>query len=35
MIDLETIGEVADAGSALIGMSDDYDLVATIYEFGG
>lgn len=35
MIDLETIGEVADAGSALIGMGDDYNLVAAVYEFGG
>lgn len=32
MVDLETIREIADAGPALIGMSYDDDLVASIYQ---
>ena len=35
VVDFETVGQIPDAGSALIGMSDDDDLVAAIDEFGG
>ena len=34
MVDLETVGEIADAGSASIGMGDDDDLVAAVDELG-
>lgn len=33
VVDLETIGEVAHAGAALVGMGYDDDLVAAVYEF--
>lgn len=33
MVDLEAVCEVADAGAAFVGMRDDYDLVAAVYEF--
>ena len=35
MVDFETVGQIADARSALIGMGDDDDLVAAIDELGG
>ena len=35
VVDLEAIGEVADACAAFVGVGYDYDLVAAIDEFGG
>lgn len=34
MVDLETIGQIADSRATFIRMSDHYDFVAAIYEFG-
>lgn len=34
VVDFETIGKIADARSALVGMGDDDDLVAAIDELG-
>ena len=34
MVDLESIGEIAHAGAALVSVSDDDDLVAPVPEFG-
>ena len=35
MVDFETVCEIADAGSALVGVGDDDDLVAAVDELGG
>lgn len=35
MVYLETIGKVSDTCTTLVGMSDDYDFVAAVDEFGG
>lgn len=35
VVDLEAIGEISDAGSAFVGMRDDDDFVAAVYEFLG
>ncbi len=35
MVDFETVGEVAHAGSAGVGVGDDDDFVAAVDEFGG
>ncbi len=35
MVDLETIGEVADTCPSFVGMCDDDNFVATVYELRG
>ena len=35
VVDLEAVGEVADAGAAFVGVGDDDDFVAAVDEFGG
>lgn len=35
MVDFETVGQVAHAGSAGVGVGDDDDFVAAVDEFGG
>ena len=35
MVYFETVGEVSDTCATLVGMCDNYDLVATIDEFAG
>ena len=32
VVDLQAIGKVADAGSAFVGMRNDYDFMAAVYE---
>lgn len=34
MVDLETVGEISDAGSAFVVVGDDNDLVAPVYKLG-
>ena len=35
MVDLEAVGEIADAGAAFVGVGDDDDFVAAVDELGG
>lgn len=35
MIDLQSIGEIVDTRPALVGVCDDHDFVASVYQLGG
>ena len=35
VVDLEAVGEIADAGAAFVGVGDDDDFVAAVDELGG